>query len=148
MYKPSLILITLALLSLSAPALAVYKCEAAGKTVYSDVPCPDSVHSGKELRLTTGASDSADAQRRQQQDKKELQRLESARKKQEAVDQKEQQRARKAQQARAKKCNALALRIKWAKEDADRATGRSREKAERNLRRAEEKHQLSCDARS
>jgi hypothetical protein len=148
MLKPFPILMMLALLSLSAPALAVYKCEAAGKTVYSDVPCAESVQSSKEIRLTPDGGDSTDAQQRLQQDKKELQRLESARKKQEEADEKARQRARKAQQKNAKKCSELALHLKWAKEDAEQATGRSREKAQRNLRRSEEKYQLSCDARS
>jgi type IV secretory pathway VirB10-like protein len=143
----SILLIALALLACSAPALAAYKCEVAGKTVYSDAPCADSVHT-KEIQLQPNSRDANDAQQRLQQDKKELQRLESARKKQEATDQKAWQRARKTQQAREKKCKELALRAKWAREDADHASGRSREKAQRNAQRAEEKYQLSCDANS
>jgi hypothetical protein len=148
MHKRSSLLMALALLSCSAPALAVYKCEAAGKTVYSDVPCADSVHSMKEIQIDTGGDNAADAQQRLQQDKKELQRLETARRKQEAADEKAARRARKARQAHEKKCEDLALRVKWAKEDADHAGIRAREKAQRKLHRAEEKYQLSCDAQS
>jgi hypothetical protein len=148
MHKSSPLLIALTLLCFSSPALAVYKCEVAGKTVYSDVPCAESVHSMKEIRVESGGNDTTEAQQRAQQDKQELQRLENARKKQEAADEKAAQRARKAQQARAKKCEDLALHARWAKEDADHAGIRSREKAQRKLRRAEEKYQLSCDARS
>ena len=146
MHKPCSILAMLALFALSAPAWAVYKCEAGGKTVYSDTPCRDVSAHEQEMRLAPTAGDPQDTQQRLQQEKKELQRLESARRKQEAADDKARQRARKAQQARDKKCKELALRVKWAREDADSAAGRSREKAQRNLRRAEEKQRLACDA--
>ncbi|HWT71732.1 MAG TPA: DUF4124 domain-containing protein [Oxalicibacterium sp.] len=136
----------LALLALSTPAWAVYKCEAAGKTVYSDTPCRDIGAHEQEIRLAPAAGDPQDAQQRLQQEKKELQRLENARARQEAADDRARQRARKAQQARNKKCKELALRVKWAREDADSAAGRARDKAQRSLRRAEEKQRLSCDA--
>lgn len=146
MHKPCSILTMLALLALSTPAWAVYKCEAAGKTVYSDTPCRDIGAHEQEIRLAPAAGDPQDAQQRLQQEKKELQRLENARARQEAADDRARQRARKAQQARNKKCKELALRVKWAREDADSAAGRARDKAQRSLRRAEEKQRLSCDA--
>ncbi|HEX2603945.1 MAG TPA: hypothetical protein VHL60_04670 [Oxalicibacterium sp.] len=146
MNRCSFTLIAVALLCFSAPALAVYKCEVAGKAVYSDAPCSESVHSMKEIRVESGSSDTTEAQQRLQQDKQQLQRLETARKKQEAADEKAAQRARKVQQAHAKKCQDLALRAKWAKEDADQASIRSREKAQRRQHRAEEKYQLSCNS--
>lgn len=146
MHKPGSILTMLALLALSTPAWAVYKCEAAGKTVYSDTPCRDIGAHEQEIRLAPAAGDPQDAQQRLQQEKKELQRLENARARQEAADDRARQRARKAQQARNKKCKELALRVKWAREDADSAAGRARDKAQRSLRRAEEKQRLSCDA--
>lgn len=148
MHKPYSILSMLALLALSSPAWAVYKCEAAGKTVYSDAPCHDIGAHEQKIRLAPTGADPQDAQLRLQQDKKELQRLENARRKQEAADEKAQQRARKTQQAHAKKCGELALRVKWAREDADSASGRTRDKAQRTLRRAEEKQRLACDAPS
>jgi hypothetical protein len=141
-------LLLLALLSASAPALAVYKCEAAGKVVYSDAPCRSTTGgSMKEIDIAPPLSDAATAQQRAEQDKKELQRLETARRKQEAIDEKERHHAFKAQEAKKKKCRELALRSKWAREDAAQAVGKSSEKARRNAHRAAEKYHLACDVR-
>jgi hypothetical protein len=148
MQKPYSILTMLMLLMLSSPAWAVYKCEAGGKTVYSDAPCRDIGAHEQEIRLAPTGGDPLDAQQRLQQDKNELQRLENARRKQEAADEKAELRARKVRQARAKKCGELALQVKWAREDANNASIKTRDKAQRKLRRAEEKQRLSCDASS
>lgn len=137
-------LLLFVLLSFSAPALAIYKCEFDGKVVYSDAPC----HEGrmKELVITPPLSDPDAAQRQLAQDKKEAQRLEDRRKKHEAIEDRNRQRAAKAHEARKKKCATLALRTKWADEDAAKAAGKTVEKAKRNAQRAAEKYQLECGA--
>jgi hypothetical protein len=129
-------------LSFSAPALAVYKCEFAGKVAYSDAPCRDGKM--KELDIAPPLSDPDAAQQRVAQDKEDLQRLESRRKKHEAIEEKQRRRAARAQQARKKKCATLALHSKWADEDAAGANIRSSEKAKRKAQRAAEKYQLEC----
>jgi hypothetical protein len=145
---PSALLLLIALLSFSAPALAIYKCEAAGKVVYSDVPCHNAGGTIKEIAVAPPLSDADSAHQRSTQDKKELHRFEAARKKQEAIDDKNRKRAFKVQEAKKKKCDDLALRAKWAQEDAAQAVGKSSEKAKRNAHRAVEKYQLACGAHS
>jgi type IV secretory pathway VirB10-like protein len=144
--RHALVLLTIALVA--SPAMAVFKCEAAGKTVYSDAPCQTSASRMKEIEIQPPAAESSEARQRLQQEKKELERLQSVRRKQEAADQKAMQRQRRAAAARKKKCDAQALRLKWVREDAQQAMGRSREKLQQKLRRAEESYRLSCDAHS
>lgn len=139
--RSTLLLIVLS--SLSAPALAIYKCEAAGKVVYSDMPC---LASGKmkEIAIAPPLSEPSVAQRQLDDDKKELRRLETSRQKDEAAAEKERRHAFKAHEAKQKKCKDLALRTKYADEDAANANWKTAEKAKRNARRATEKYQLSC----
>jgi hypothetical protein len=134
------------LVSVSAPAMAVYKCESRGKTTYSDTPCVE----GKSQELsnrqivTASESDTAEAQRQLAQDKREARRLESARLRREAAEEKERSRIAKAHASKKKQCASLALRKKWSDEDAADAAGKSAEKARRNARRAAEKYELEC----
>lgn len=138
-------LLLLVLLAVSAPALAIYKCESGGRTVYSDAPCS----SGKSTALEINTRPSGDpdaAQQQLSQDKQELQRIENARQKQEAIDQRERRKQYKTGEAKKKKCADLALRKKWAEEDAASAHPKSQERARRTARRAAEKHELECAA--
>ena len=138
-------LLLLVLLTISAPALAIYKCESAGRTVYSDAPC----HDGKGAALDIDTRPSGDPEAAQQQlsqEKRELQRIENARQKQQAIDQRERRKLYKASEAKKKKCADLALRKKWADEDASSAHPKSQERAKRTARRATEKHELECAA--
>lgn len=136
-------LLLLLLLSFSVPALAVYKCEFAGKLAYSDLPCKDGRM--KELPIVTAPSDQGDAQQRLQQDKEKLAELEAQRHRQQVIDERRQQREWKARQAHDKKCAELAQRLKWANEDFARASLKSRDKAQLKAQRAHEKYQLACD---
>lgn len=129
------------LLSLSAPAFAVYKCESDKKVSYSDIPCPDA----KVLDIGGAASpDAAHARQQATQEKKKLTQLEAARHKMEAKEEKERQQAARANAAARKTCAKLALRKKWADEDAASATGKSAVKAKQKARRAAEQHQSEC----
>lgn len=142
---PSMLLL-LVLLSFSAPALAVYKCESGGKVVYSDTPCHDGGAPGsmKEIAITAPSPDTGTAQQKLAHDKEKLRDLEARRQKQEAIEEKERQKIFKANQAKKKKCADLALRSKWANEDAATARAKSAEKAKRAARRVAEKYELEC----
>jgi hypothetical protein len=134
------------LVSLSTPALAIYKCESDGKISYSDSPCVN----GKSVRFEEPPHsaplppDAANARQQATRDKNELKRLENERERQEAQEDKERRKLVQADAAKRKKCSELALQQKWAEEDASAASGKSAEKAKRNARRKAEKLQMEC----
>ncbi len=126
---------------LASPAFAIYKCESDHGTVYSDTPCPNA----KLVNINSAVpADADDARRQAAKEKKSLKQLEDARHKAERIDEKDRQRAARAQAASRKACAKLALRKKWADEDAASATGKSADKARRKARRAEEYFQTEC----
>jgi hypothetical protein len=133
------------LLSLSLPALAVYKCETSGKVIYSDAPClkGNSTDLGDIANKST-AADIAQANSQNSQEKKQLKQLETARHKREAEDDKQQQKIAKAEASKKKKCASLALKKKWSKENAENATGKKRESAKRKAHQLAEKYELEC----
>lgn len=138
-------LLLLVLLSFSAPALAVYKCESANKTIYSDLPCDTGkADSMKEIAIATPTVDTASAQKKLKEDKQELQRLQQRRQKQDAIEERQREKHYKAAEAKKKKCAESAQRVKWANEDAASASPKTAERAKRKAQRAAEKHQLSC----
>lgn len=147
MHHPLLLLafLVISLLTFSTPALAIYKCESGGRIVYSDTPCSN----GKSTTLNIDAGPLGDpdtARDQVEQDKRQLQQLESARQKQDAIDDREHRRRQKAHAAKQKKCADLALKRKWAEEDVTNAHPKSVERARRSARRAAEKHELECAA--
>lgn len=140
-------LLFLAIIFFSAPAFAIYKCESGDKIIYSDTPC----HGGKsgsmkELAVVdpANATENNAAQKQLQQDKKELQRLQQRREKEETQEARQQAKRYKTAEAKKKKCAESAQRVQWAKEDANSAPTKSSERAKQKVRRATEKHQLSC----
>ncbi len=136
------LLVTL-LLSFSAPALAIFKCEITGKISYSDEPCPG----GKTVIKngdTVSSLDAIKAKQQLAQDKREVERLEKARHQRETREEKEQQQATKSANAKKAKCTSLEQRKKWADEDTVHATGKSADKAKRKARRAAEKYEVEC----
>lgn len=138
------LLVTL-LLSFSAPALAIFKCEIAGKVTYSDEPCPG----GKTVIANGDTVSSLDATKAKQQlaqDKREVERLEKARHQREKKEEKEQQQAARSANVKKAKCTSLEQRKKWADEDAAHATGKSADNAKRKARRATEKYEVECKA--
>lgn len=136
------VLLIAILISLSAPALAAYKCESDGKTTYGDAPCPG----GKEIDINDPASPSEASKIRQQtaQENKKVKQLENARHKREASDEREQQRVARAYAAKKHQCASLAQRQTWIHEDAAKAVGKAAVKAKLKARRADEKFQLEC----
>lgn len=128
-------------LSSAAPAFAIYKCESDGSVRYSDMPCPDA----KVLDVrSVSPADTADAHQQAVRDRKKLKQLEDARHKSERQEEKERRSAARAEATAHKACTRLALRKKWADEDAASATGKSAVNAKRKARRAEERYQTEC----
>jgi hypothetical protein len=128
------------LVSLSAPALALYKCKSGDTITYSDQQCPG----GEALNAGNPPGDAAKARKQAAEEKKELHRLENARRRREAQEQKEQQRAAHEHAVKQKRCTLLAQRKRWADEDAFRSTGRSNENARVKARRLAEQIELEC----
>jgi hypothetical protein len=133
------------LISASTSALAVYRCEHAGGTTYSDAPCPG----GRKVELTgrvaVSEADAALAKQRLQQNKAEVARIERERGQREAAAGKQRQAmARKAAAGKAK-CATLARRLRWAEEDASRAVGKAAGKAGIKARRMAEQYDAECD---
>lgn len=138
------LLVTL-LLSFSAPAFAIFKCEIAGKVTYSDEPCPG----GKTVIAngdTVSSLDAAKAKQQLAQDKREVERLEKARHLRETKEEKEQRLATRNANVKKAKCTSLEQRKKWADEDAAHATGKSADNAKRKARRTTEKYEMECKA--
>jgi hypothetical protein len=125
---------------LSSPAFAIYKCEQNGTVSYSDQPCSH----GTALNIDTTPGDSKAAKQQLASDEKKLKQLERERHQQEAQRDREAKQAAREHASRQKTCNNLALRLKWAKEDAASATGKSAEKQKIKARRAEEKYTTEC----
>jgi hypothetical protein len=134
------------LLSLSAPAFAIYKCEAEGRITYSQEPCASGAGTDMRDKIITGTTDrdAAQARARATREKAEADRLEKARHQREAMEEKEQQKIARASNAKQKKCQSLALRKKWLVEDAAKSSMKSAEKARKKIARLEEKIAQEC----
>lgn len=138
------LLIALFLLAAPLPALAIYKCESAGKVTYSDMPCSGA----RSVTITTdhntvGPGPAGDDARLERQ-KEELARLQRARHQREAREEKAAMKAARAFAAHEKKCAALAQKKQWREEDAAMATGRKAARTRLLARRMGEKYQLEC----
>jgi len=135
-------LLILALISFSASAAPMYKCEIDGKTVYKDYPCPG----GKEMKVFAGptSSDQASARERSKKEKSIEQKLAQQKLKHADKEEKERQRAAKKSEAKDKKCAKLQQRATWAEQDAAKAAGKKAEKSQTKSRRTTEKYVLEC----
>jgi hypothetical protein len=128
------------LFSLSAPALALYKCKSGDKITYSDQQCPE----GEVLHAGNPPGDVAKARKQAAEEKKELQRLENARRRREAQEEKERQRTAHDYAVKQKRCTLLAQRKRWADEDVSTSIGKSNERARVKARRVAESFELEC----
>lgn len=130
------------LMSCSAPALALYKCGSDGKITYSDLPCTN----GKTLGTlaASAAAEAGDSRQRLAADKAEAHSLEQARHRREDKEERAERQVSRAAAKYRKNCQALALKQRWAQEDARQAAGRTVEKARIKARRSAEKYELSC----
>lgn len=135
-------LFILALISFSASATPVYKCEINGKTAYSESPClGGKVMQDKDNPTET---DRTSARQRAEKEKAIEKKLSEKLQKREAKEEKERQRAAKKSEAKDKKCAQLQQRANWAEEDARKSVGKKAEKARLKSRRATEKYVLEC----
>lgn len=140
-----LLIVFLGMSSLTVPAWAIYKCQSGDQVTYRDAPCEGTAATSR-LPTTPTPSSNPDAQKRLNEQKKELNSLRKERERREAVDEKERQRIARTRQTQQKKCAELAMRAQWAKEDAAKANIRSADRLQRQARRATEKHALHCPA--
>ncbi len=138
------LLTALFLLAAPLPALAIYKCENAGKVSYSDMPCTGNRTSTITTDHNTIGPGPAGDDARLERQKDELARMQRARHQREAREETAARKAAKAYAAHEKKCAALAQRKKWREEDAAMATGKKVARARLLARRMGEKYQLEC----
>ncbi|HYD94647.1 MAG TPA: DUF4124 domain-containing protein [Noviherbaspirillum sp.] len=134
-------LFALLLLALSAPAFAVYKCEAGGKVTYTDTPCDG----GKLIEANhTAPADTGAAKREADLDQHKLKKLEGERHRREALEQRDLRKASHASAARQKKCANLARRQARANEEVARTAGIAGDKAKRKARHAADEFVAQC----
>lgn len=132
----------------SAASHAIYKCEENGKITYSDEQCESGSARAIDTtnsRLTNAAV--SEATERNKRNRETLKQLESTRQKEEATEEKARQKKLRASEALRKKCQAMALKVKWSEEDAAAATGKSINKAKRTASRQREKYEAECGKR-
>jgi hypothetical protein len=132
----------------SASAFAIYKCEVQGRIIYSDEKCVDGKTTAIETANTTvSAAALNEAAERSRREKDALRHLQSSRHKEEAAEEKARQKKLRASEALHKKCQTMAMKLKWSEEDAADATGKSAEKARRTALRHREKYRAECGNR-
>lgn len=136
----------LTLFILIAPASAeTYKCVDNGVSTYTQSPCPDtatqSVHKSSN---NVSDKDYQQAIKTSEKEKADLNRLLSARSKEEEKYQKEQRKISSKNEKNRQKCVSLQLSAKWAKEDLANASAKSMSKAKSKLKKANEKAELQC----
>lgn len=147
------LLLTMSLLACALPAHAVYRCESPdGATVgYRDTPCPQakSVDLGDPAGPAASPAGAAASRAALERDRRELHRLEAARHKEEKAQASRERTAARARKARDAKCRSLALRRKWAEEDAAEAarsaSGTTAARVRKKSRRLGEQYALTCD---
>ncbi|MEO0316658.1 MAG: hypothetical protein RL404_335 [Pseudomonadota bacterium] len=125
------------------PALAIHRCQSAGKISYSDLPCPGSslMRIDDPVRSTPTANE---ADTNQQRQAAELARLQQLRELRERQDQRIRDLAARGAAAREKKCHTLGLQRKWREEDLRDASLRQEANARKRLRRIEERYRDEC----
>jgi hypothetical protein len=128
----------------SAPAMAIYKCEAGGKTTYSDKPCPAGAK-GSALDLPAANESAANAETAKvRAQKSELKRIDDEKRREEAVAEKTRAQALRAREREQKRCMALAQRRKWAEEDVASANQKTSDNAKKKARRLAERYDAEC----
>ena len=146
-----LTLLAALLMITAAHAQAVYKCQAGGKTSYSDRPCVAGASRTLPAPAGIPAADTMGPQGGDARTLLEADKLRFAQDKERARSQAREERDRKretrASQARGQKCARLRLRHKWAEEDLARTVhGPAHETARTKLRRQAETLAVECPA--
>jgi hypothetical protein len=133
------VLLLLAALLSPLSALAVYRCEQQGHVTYTDFPCP-----GRELDIPRSPPPAQDSNDHLKRERSEVGRLQKLREQRERQDQQIRDLAARGAAAREKKCQSLALQVKWREEDVRDSTMDKSQKARTRLRRAQEKFEAEC----
>lgn len=134
--------LTASVLSLSLiapPAAAIYKCEQAGVTTYTDIPCD-----GQQLSVPLPERAREAEDKSLEREKKEAARLQALREQRERQDKQIRDLSARGAAARERKCKSLALQLKWREEDLREAPLGSQDKARKMARRAAEKYRNDC----
>ena len=126
----------------SAPALAIYKCDSGGSVSYSDSPCPG----GKLVPTTDSVSpaETARAEQRAKRQRDELGRIDAERRKTDAQELKNRNKLARAESSQTKKCAQLALRKKSTEDRVAEASKRSMAKARTKALHAADQYELQC----
>jgi Skp family chaperone for outer membrane proteins len=134
------------MLAISSPAFAIYKCEADGKTIYTEAPCLEgkSTDLSDKIKNDPTAYDAAQARRKAEQEKREATQLDREHKLREQLDEKARQQADRALAAKRQKCERLAQREDLPLLDPKTASGNSGDGAERDSQRRTEKVFADC----
>ncbi len=137
--------------SLAADSDAVQRCEAAdGKVTYANGPCPEGARAVRSLPpdAAPNAADKRAAQERTLKAKKVLQAQERIEQNNQLKAQREKSALDNKAQALARDCGKLSLKVRFAREDLDRAALGKRPEFERKLTRAQENYEKSCKSPS
>lgn len=122
-----------------------YRCVKNGQTTFSEIPCPDGTSVPVQIRSSVvSAQDYQHAVEQHKKDQAALQKIETARQKEEAQREKAAQKLASQHQKQKAKCDDLQLKVKWAREDLTQSSPKSEAKARQKLKRAQEKLALTC----
>ena len=139
MNSGALAAIFLSLSCVTPLAAAIYKCEQAGVTTYTDIPCD-----GQQLSVTVPDKPQETEDKSLAREKKEVAKLQAIREQRERQDKQIRDLALRGAAARERKCKSLALQLKWREEDLRDAPLHAQTKARKMARRAAEKYRNDC----
>ena len=137
----SLILLS-CLLFTSFSAHAVYKCTRNGDIIYTDKACD-----GGQLSLPESPASESNRTNQNEslaKDRAEILRLQKFREQRERQEQQIRDLSARGAAARERKCNSLALQLRWREEDFREAPLHTQDKARTRVRRASEKYAMEC----
>ena len=137
----SLILLS-CLLFTSFSAHAVYKCMRNGDIIYTDKACD-----GGQLSLPESPASESNRTNQNEslaKDRAEILRLQKFREQRERQEQQIRDLSARGAAARERKCNSLALQLRWREEDFREAPLHTQDKARTRVRRASEKYAMEC----
>ncbi len=136
------VLLSLLFFAFPLNVFAINKCESNGGVAYSEMPCTNG--KSQQLREPAPPDNATAAKALLTQQALTLKHLEKERLKREEREEKIQQQASRHAEKMQKKCAGLALKKKWAEEDANKASRKSAAKTKRKSLRAQEKYALEC----
>ncbi len=128
----------------SLPAHAIYQCRINGTLTYSDLPCGNDALVLQNSPGPKNSGDSSTAADSLHRERAEIARLQRLREQRERQDQQIRDLAARGAAARERKCQSLALQLRWREEDLRDATLQEEKKARVRARRAAEKLAQEC----